>query len=144
MINKRFIYHERNNCQVISSSLLKSSVEKCCCLHLEADAVMLFLYFRIKEYDQTTPVLIDSENTNVVVICAYAASKLMANWKENINFSANDLCSKVMSKIIVPLHVMAGCDVTSSFFGVGKRTVWKWLQKSIESKTSKPLLPQNL
>ena len=74
MINKRFIYHERNKCQVISSSLLKSSVEKYCCLHLEADAVMLFLYFRIKEYDQTTPVLIDSENTNVVVICAYAAS----------------------------------------------------------------------
>ena len=46
----------------------------------------------------------------------------MPNLKENINFSANDLRSKVMSKTIVPLHVMAGCDVTSSFFGVGKKT----------------------
>ena len=65
-LNIRFIYHERNNCQDISSSLLKSSVEKFCCFHLEADTAMLFLYSRIREYDQTTPVLIDSEDTDVV------------------------------------------------------------------------------
>ena len=35
---------------------------------------MLFLYSRIKKYDQSTPVLIDSEDTDVVVMCAYATS----------------------------------------------------------------------
>lgn len=35
---------------------------------------MLFSYSRIKESDQITPVPIDSENTNVVVMCAYEAS----------------------------------------------------------------------
>ena len=35
---------------------------------------MLFLYSRIRGFDQTTPVLIDSEDTDVVVIHAYAAS----------------------------------------------------------------------
>ena len=77
IISKRFIYHERKNYQVISSILLKSSVEKFCCLHLVAHAATLFLYSRIKEYDQTTPLLIDSENIDVVVVvvmCAYAAS----------------------------------------------------------------------
>ena len=77
IISKRFIYHERKNYQVISFILLKSPFEKFCCLHLVADAAMLFLYSRIKEYDQTTPVLIDSENIDVVVVvvmCAYAAS----------------------------------------------------------------------
>ena len=37
-----------------------------------------------------------------------------------------------MSKIIASLHALTGCDVTSSFFGVGKRTVWKRIQKSTE------------
>ena len=35
---------------------------------------MSFLDFRIKEYDQKTPVLIDSEDTGVIVMCKYAAS----------------------------------------------------------------------
>ena len=35
---------------------------------------MLFSYSRIKEYDQITQVPIDSENANVVVMCAYGAS----------------------------------------------------------------------
>ena len=39
-----------------------------------------------------------------------------------------------MSKIIVPLHVMTGCDVTSGFFGAGKRTMWKRVQKSTEAQ----------
>ena len=73
-LNLRFIYHKKNNCQHISSSLLKGSIEKFCCFHLEAYTAILFLYSRIREYGQTTPVLIDSEDTDVVVICAYATS----------------------------------------------------------------------
>ena len=42
----------------------------------------------------------------------------MANLQSDVNLSAKNLCSKEMSKIIVPLHVVTGCDVT--FFGVGK------------------------
>ena len=73
-INKRFVYYERNNCQDILSSLLKSSDKKLCCLHLEADTARLFLFYSIRGYDQITPVLIDSKETYVVVICVYAAS----------------------------------------------------------------------
>ena len=58
----------------------------------------------------------------------------MANLQSDVNFSANDVRSKEMSKIIVSLHVLTGCDVTSSFFGVGKRTVWKPVQNSRESQ----------
>ena len=55
------------------SSLLKSSAEKFCCLHLEADTALLFLYCRIMRYYQVTPE-IGSEFPDVVVISAYAAS----------------------------------------------------------------------
>ena len=68
--NKIIIYHEKNNCQDISSTFLKSLFEKFCRFHLETDATMFSSYSRIKEYDQTTPVLIDSENADVVMMCA--------------------------------------------------------------------------
>ena len=59
--------------QEILSSLLKRSVEKFCSLHLEADTAILFLYSRIMGYYQTTSE-IDPEDTDIVVISAYAAS----------------------------------------------------------------------
>ena len=121
-INKGFIYPEKNNCQYILSSLLKSSAEKFYCLYLEADTAMLFLYSRTKRYYQTTPVLIDSEDADVVVMWTYTASivngELAIRRKRN-NFRAKELCSKEMSKIILPLHVVTEFHVKSSFF-------WHW------------------
>ena len=64
----------------------------------------------------------------------------MANLQSDASFSTKDLCSKEMSKIIVPLHVMPECDVTSSSFGVDKRTVWKRVQKSTETQMFLPKL----
>ena len=76
---------------------------------------MLFLYSRIWEYDQTTPVLIDSEDADLVVMCACAVSIIngeLAIRRKRNNFSAKGLCSKEMFKKMVPLHIMTGCDVT--------------------------------
>ena len=50
---------KKNNCQDISYSFLKSSFEKFYHLYLEPDTVILYLYSRMKEFDQTTPVLIN-------------------------------------------------------------------------------------
>ena len=59
----------------------------------------------------------------------------MANLQSDIKgTTSKDLCSKDMSKIIVPLQIMTGCDVTSIFFGVGKGTVWKRVQKNTEAQ----------
>ena len=79
------------------ANLLESSVEKFCCFHLEADTAILFLYSRIRDYDQTSQVLIDSKDTDVVVMCAYAASIIngeLAIRRKRNNFSAKELCSK--------------------------------------------------
>ena len=60
-----------------------------------------------------------SENTDVVVICTFAASiinsELTIKCKWN-SISAKDFCSKEMPKIIIPLHVMTGWDVAPSYF----------------------------
>ena len=97
---------------------------------------MLFLFSRIRKNGKTTPVLIDSEDTDVVVMCAYAAAIIsgeLAIRRKRNNFSAKELCSKEMSKITVPLLVMTWCDVTSSLFGVGQRSVRTQVQKSTEA-----------
>ena len=39
-----------------------------------------------------------------------------------------------MAEIIVRLHVMTGCDSVSSFFGVGKKNVWKNTVCSFEAQ----------
>ena len=44
------------------------------------------------------------------------------------------LCSREMAKIVVPLHVVTGCDKTSSFSGIGERTVWKRVKKSVAAR----------
>ena len=65
----------------------------------------------------------------------YAASIIngeLAIRRKRNNFSAKDLSSEEMSKIMVPLHFMTVGGVTSSYFGVRKRTVWKRVQKSTE------------
>ena len=59
---------------------------------------MLFvIYSRIRENDQTTSVLIDSEDTDGVVMGTYAASinngELAIRYKRS-NFSTKELCSK--------------------------------------------------
>ena len=60
----------------------------------------------------------------LVVMCAHAASIIngeLAIRRKRNHFSAKELCSKEMSKIIVLLHAKTGCDVTSRFFDVGKK-----------------------
>ena len=98
---------------------------------------MLFLYSRIREMNQLCPVLIDSEDADVVVLCAYAASVIDGELyikRKNATINCKELCSKEMTKIVIPLHIVTGCDVTSSFFGIGKITVWKRVQKSKEAR----------
>ena len=77
-MNKKFIYHEINNSQDILSSLQKYYAETFCCIQLEIDTTMLVLYFRVREYDEITAVLIDSRDTDIVVMCISSVS-LMVN-----------------------------------------------------------------
>ena len=122
----------------ISPALLKESVKNLQCSHLEADTDMLFIYSRIRAVDKTRPVLIDSEDANVVVLCAYTASIIdgdLSIKRKKANIDCKQLCSNEMTKSIVPLHVVTGCDVISSLFGIGKKkTAWKRVQSSVEAR----------
>ena len=136
-LGKKILYVEKDKCTDISDSPAHQLVQKLKCSHLEADTAMLFVYAKIRDDDQTTPVLIDSEDADVVVLCAYAtfriSGKLALKRKTRI-IDCKQLCSEEMSKVVIPLHVVTGCDVTSSFFGVGKKTVWLRVEKNVEAR----------
>ena len=100
--NKRFIYHERQKCEDISTSVLKRPVHNLQCSHLEADTAMLFIYSRIRVLGDTSAVLIDAEDADVVVLAAYASSiidgQLTVKRKKEI-IDCKTLCSRRWQKL---------------------------------------------
>ena len=63
----------------------------------------------------------------------YAASNINGELSIRRKLQCKGPLLKKISKVILPLHVMTGCDVTSSFFGVDK-LVWKRVQESAETQ----------
>ena len=83
------------------------------CSHLEADTAMLFIYSRIRVLGDTSAVLIDAEDADVVVLAAYASSIIdgqLTVKRKKVIIDSKTLCSREMAKIVVPLHVATGCD----------------------------------
>ena len=73
--------------------------------------------------DTQTMVVVDAEDTDVIVASAYATTVLPGDLglkrKKSI-FDCKQLTSVDMANIIIPLHIMTGCDSISSFFGIGR------------------------
>ena len=89
---------------------------------IEADIIMLYIYHKIRMRDTQTPVVIDAEDTDVVVASAYSTTILPGTLglkrKKSI-FNGKELASVEMANIIVRFHIMTGCDSISSFFSEG-------------------------
>ena len=56
--------------------------------------------------------------------------------KKRAAFNCKELCSADMAKVIIPLHVHIGADAVSGFFGQGKISVWRKVEKSPRVATS--------
>ena len=82
---------------------MKESAKSFNCAHLEAQTAMLFVYSLIRAEGIVRPLLVDSEDADVVVLCAYSASILPGE-------GCKYLCSDKMARIVVKLHVVTGCD----------------------------------
>ena len=68
--------------------------------------------------------MIDSEDTEDKSNKYVCSIKINGELSIRRKLQCKGLLLKKISKVILPLHVMTGCDVTSSFFGVDK-LVWK-------------------
>ena len=85
--------------------------------------IMFYIYSQIRK-SSNVDVVIDAEDTDVVVSCSYVSSILPGTIgikrKKGI-FNAKCLTTQEMAKSIIRFHVMTGCDSISSFFGQGKQ-----------------------
>jgi hypothetical protein len=135
--NIRFIYSLRRNCWDLSSEKGCSEVDEFKCSHIEADSILLFIYSQLRQSDKTTVVVIDAEDTDVVVLCAHVAHKIegvLGLKRKKSVLDCKKLCTADMASIIVPLHIHTGADAVSGFYGCGKKAVFGSVAGSIEAR----------
>ena len=81
-------------------------------------------------------VIIDVEGTDVIVQACRVAHKYnraLEIMKKNKFYCCIQLCSAEVANVIIQLHVLAGSDATSGFFGHGKKAAWKGINQKTEA-----------
>ena len=112
-----------------------------------ADTILLSAYYKLRENGYTDDVVIDSEDTDVYVQASYVSNVLPGNLlikHKNSLFSCKELVSREISKVIIPFHILTGCDHTSGFFGKGKKSALNKLKKDKEAQKLLQGVGQNL
>jgi hypothetical protein len=99
---------------------------------------------RLKELGKQGRIIIKTSDTDVIVLCLYF-DKQMTNtselWVQMRNVSSvkngrrflplHELCSSISEircRVLPGAHALSGCNTTSSFFGNGKKLVYKILK----------------
>ena len=90
------------------------------CHHQEADTILFFIVHALRKtgYDET--IIIDAEDTEVIALSWFVANKgngLLGIKSKKSTYNCQKLCSPELATIIAQLHILTGCDATSSFFG---------------------------
>ena len=101
--------------------------------------MLLFIYSKLRENGLEKMVVLDTEDTDVYVQAAYVAHRLPGLWiykncPEDQFINCEELCSAEMADVIIPLHVLTGCDSNSAFFGHGKKKIYDVVNSNEEAK----------
>ena len=110
--------------------------------HIQAD-ILFFIYSQIRKSGVQTTVVIDAEDTDVLVLAACVANTvdgiLTIKRKQNI-IDCRTLCSKEISDIIIPLHIHNASDTTTAFFAHGAHGKTTIFDKGTSSDDARSLL----
>ena len=82
-------------------------------------------------------VVIDAEDTDVLVISAYASHKLekdLVLYRRNKLIKCKSFCSAEMASVLIGFHALAGADAVSGFYGHSKKTIYTKIQKNREDQ----------
>eukprot|EP00794_Sanderia_malayensis_P006670 gene6670-7422_t len=74
--NINLIYSVRNKCWKLLNTEENLEIKEFECHHIEADTILFFLYSQIRKQDAVVPVVIDAEDTDVLVLAAHVAHKV--------------------------------------------------------------------
>jgi len=76
--------------------------------NIETDTIIFFIYSQIRKYGILDPVVIDAEDTDVVVLSAFVAHNtdgILAIKRKKDIINCRDLCPEDIAEIIVPVHI---------------------------------------
>ena len=134
----KFIYSVRNMCLDVSSDGGNERLEEFECQQTEADTILLYIYSQLHKSKIINTIVLDAEDTDVVVLSAYVAHKLngvLGIKKNKYIYDCKQLCTEAEYQSVIPLHIFTGFDAATAFFGHGKRTVYESVMKSAEART---------
>ena len=95
-----------------------------------------YFYSQLGKNEINDAVVIDAEDTDVIVLAAYVAHQINGDLgikKKGDIFDCKSLCSKEVAEIFVPLHIHTGADAVSGFYGHKKKSIFQSVVKSEEA-----------
>ena len=132
----RFVYSLRSSRRDLSAKDEDAEIKEFQCYHMEADTILLYIYSQLRKNGINDAVVIDAEDTDVIVLAAYVAHQTNGDLgvkKKGDIFDCKSLCSKEVAEIIVPLHIHTRADAVSGFHGHGKKSIFQSVVKSEEA-----------
>ena len=126
----KLIYSVGEECWDLRNGQQRKELE---CSHAEADTIIFFIYHQFRSLGMTETVVIDAEDADIVVLSAKVSHDIKGDLgikRKKATLDCKKLCSPDLAKVIVPFHCHTGCDFTSGFYGHGKASIMKQLQKT--------------
>ena len=102
----------------------------------EADTMIFSAYANLRRSVSHT-VVIDSEDTDVYVQAAYVSNHIPGDLvikSKSAFFNCKDLVSDSIASVLIPFHIITGCDHTSGFYGRGKKALLDRLKDDDEGQ----------
>ncbi len=122
--DKKFIYSVRECCWDLST---EEELDSLTCQHMEADTILMYIYSQLRKSGLKEAVVIDAEDTDVVVLASYVAQQIegvLGIKRKKSIYNCATLFDEGIPHVIIPFHVHTGADAISSFFGHGKLSIF--------------------
>ena len=72
----QFVYSLRSNCWDLSAEYEDAQIKDFRCYHIEADTILLYIYLQLRKNGMNDAVVIDADDTDVIVLAAYVAHQI--------------------------------------------------------------------
>ena len=129
---KSFIYSVRDRCWDLKNDV---EMKEFTCQDMEADTILLYIYSQLRKSGVEDAVVIDAEDTDVMVLAVYVAHQIKGTLsikRKRVIYDCKTLCRSDVADVIVPFHIHTGADAVSSFYGHGKPSIFDTATKSEE------------
>lgn len=131
---KKVYYTYKEKCFVCFPFSAKQSYF---CHQEEVDTRMFYHAKLVDQRPDVDSIIIDAEDTDVVVISAFASTILRKNliwYKRKQKYKCKDLCQRKVADVLIGFHALTGADAVSGFYRKSKKTLFKKLCVSNESR----------